>query len=42
MLTYILSRTVSKLLQIIDQICAFSRGQAVPVISTLVRAESLN
>ena len=36
-LTYILSRTVSKLLQIIGQICAFYRGD-----NTLVLSEPLN
>jgi len=39
MVTYILSLTVSKLLQIIDQICAFDRA---PLFNTLVRGEPLN
>jgi len=41
MLTYILSRTVSKLLQIIDQLCTFDRG-GVPLFNTLVLGEPLN
>jgi len=40
MLTYILSRTISKLLQIIGQIRAFDRG--VPLFDTLVLGEPLN
>jgi len=39
-LTYTLSRTVSKLLQIIDQICVFDRE--APVFNTLDRGELLN
>ena len=40
LLTYILFRTVSKLLQIIGQICTFDRG--VPLFDTLVRGEPIN
>jgi len=39
-LTYILSRTVSKLLQIIGQISAVDRG--ISVFNTLIRSELLN
>ena len=41
-LTYILSHTVSKLLQIFVQICAFDSGGRLPLLNTLVRVEPLN